>query len=220
MFTGLIEAVGGIESISKRGEKGLELRISSTFDDTKLGDSISVSGACFTVTDIVGQHKFGCFVSAETLSRSKFGSCAVGDRVNLERAVRPTDRLGGHIVQGHVDDVGEVASFEVEGDEARLVVEYNARWDILVVEKGAVAVDGVSLTVADCTEGRLSVALVPYSLEHTTLKRSKRGDRVNLEFDIVAKHVVKGLQSLLPESAQGKRRGGLTIDYLKEHGFY
>lgn len=219
MFTGLIETIGKVDSISKHGEKGLELVISSPFDDTKLGDSVCVSGVCVTVTDIGAPHRFGFFVSAETMSRSKIASFVLGDGVNLERAIRPTDRLGGHIVQGHVDDVGKVASFEIRGCEARLAIDHHTDWDVLVVEKGAIAVDGVSLTIADCTEGRLSAVLVPYSLEHTTLKGLKAGDSVNLEFDIVAKYIAKSLQSLLPEALRRKGRGGISVDYLREHGF-
>ena len=220
MFTGLIEAVGKVDSISKRGEKDLQMVISSPFDDTKPGDSICVSGVCVTVTDVNGAGRFGFFVSTETLSRSKFASFVVGEGVNLERAVRPSDRLGGHIVQGHVDDVGEVSSFEVRGNEAKLDISYRADWDALLVEKGAVAVDGVSLTIAECEQGHFSVALVPYSLERTTLKGLKAGDSVNLEFDVVAKYIAKSLESLLPEALRRKPRGGISVDYLREHGFF
>jgi len=218
MFTGLVETVGVVKSIVRRGEDRLGLTVSAPFEDTQIGDSISVSGVCVTVTD-VGRNEFGVFVSSETFRRSKFGALRVGDRLNLERALKVGGRLGGHIVQGHVDEVGRVASLQGKGEEAMLSVEHSGRWDGLVVEKGSVCVDGVSLTVADCGIGSFNVAVIPYTLERTALGGLNVGDRVNLEFDVLAKYILKCLQSYLPEGIAGSLKGKITVEFLKEHGF-
>jgi len=218
MFAGLVETVGVIRSIVRRGEDRLGVVVSSPFEDTQVGDSISVSGVCVTVTD-VGRAEFGFFVSSETFQRSKFGALPVGARVNLERALRLGDRLGGHIVQGHVDEVGRVASFEKKGGEAVLSVEHSGRWDQLVVEKGSVCVDGVSLTVAECGSGSFSVAMIPHTLERTSLGGLNVGEQLNLEFDVLAKYVLKCLQSYLPEDIGGSLKGKMTVEFLREHGF-
>jgi len=218
MFTGLVEAVGVVQSVSKRGARSLHVVVSSPFDDTNVGDSICISGVCVTVTDL-GPGEFGFFVSSETLRRSRFASISAGTHVNLERAVRAGDRLGGHIVQGHVDEVGKVLSFERKGEESLLSIGHSGEWDSLVVEKGSIAVDGVSLTVADCRSGRFSISIIPHTLEHTTLNGMKVSDPVNIEFDVVAKYVAKGLQSYLPESVRARLKGNMSVEFLRSHGF-
>jgi riboflavin synthase len=218
MFTGLVEAVGIVQSVSKRGAKGLHLLVGAPFEDTRIGDSISVSGVCVTVTDVCS-GQVGFFASSETLRRSKLGSISTGTHVNLERAVRAGDRLGGHIVQGHVDEVGKVLSFERVGEESLLSIAFSSEWDALVVEKGSIAVDGISLTVADCRSGSFSVSVIPHTLEQTTLKWLKINEAVNLEFDVVAKYVAKGLQSYLPESVRSRLKADLSVEFLREHGF-
>ena len=218
MFTGLVEAVGTVRGVSKRGARNLHVLVSSPFDDTNVGESICVSGVCVTVTDL-GPEEFGFFVSSETLRRSRFASISAGTRVNLERAVSAGGRLGGHIVQGHVDEVGKALSFERRGEESVLSIGHSGEWDSLVVEKGSIAVDGISLTVADCGSRRLSVSIIPHTLERTTLKALKVSDPVNIEFDVVAKYIAKGLQSYLPESVGARLKGNLSIEFLKRHGF-
>lgn len=218
MFAGLVETVGFIRSVIRRGKDRFGVVVSSPFEDTRVGDSVCVSGVCVTVTD-VGRAEFGVFVSSETFRRSKFGALPVGARVNLERALRLGDRLGGHIVQGHVDEVGKVASFERKGDEAVLSVEHSGRWDRLVVEKGSICVDGVSLTVAECGIGSFSVAMIPHTLERTSLSGLNVGDQLNLEFDVLAKYVLKCLQSYLPEGIGGSPKCKMSVEFLKEHGF-
>ena len=218
MFTGLVDAVGVVQSVSKRGARNLHVVVSAPYEDTKVGDSICISGVCVTVTDL-GSGEFGFFVSSETLRRSKFASMLAGTRVNLERAARPSDRLGGHIVQGHVDEVGKVLSLDRKGEESVLSIGHSSEWDSLVVEKGSIAVDGISLTVADCRSGRLSISIIPHTLEQTTLKELKVSDAVNIEFDVVAKYVAKGLQSYLPESVRARLKGNLSVEFLRSHGF-
>ncbi len=218
MFTGLVEAVGVVQSVSKRGARNLHVLVSSPFEDTEVGDSICVSGVCVTVTEL-GSGGFGFFVSSETLRRSRFASISVGTRVNLERAVRAGDRLGGHIVQGHVDEVGKVLSLDRKGEESVLSIGHSGEWDSLVVEKGSVAVDGISLTVADCRSARFSVSIIPHTLDQTTLNELKVHDPVNIEFDVVAKYVAKGLQSYLPESVRARLKSNLSVEFLRSHGF-
>lgn len=218
MFTGLVEAVGHIRSVSRRGANDLCLTVTAPFEDIVIGDSVCVSGVCVTVTDL-GPGEFGFFVSSETLRRSKFASISAGTQMNLERAVRAGDRLGGHIVQGHVDEVGKVLSLDRKGEESVLSIGHSGEWDSLVVEKGSIAVDGISLTVADCRSGRFSISIIPHTLEQTALKRLKVHDPVNIEFDVVAKYVAKGLQSYLPESARSRLKGKLSVALLREHGF-
>lgn len=218
MFTGLVETVGVVRSIVRRGEGRLGVVVSSPFEETRVGDSICVSGVCLTVSDL-GRNEFGVFVSSETFQRSKFGALTVGARVNLERALRLGDRLSGHIVQGHVDEAGRIASFERKGDEAVLSVAHSGLWDRLVVEKGSICVDGVSLTVAECGSGSFSVAMIPHTLERTSLGGLRVGESVNLEFDVLGKYVLKCLQSYLPEDIGGSLKGKMTVEFLKEHGF-
>jgi len=218
MFTGLVEAIGTVRNVSKRGTSNLRVVVSAPYEDTKVGDSVCVSGVCVTVTDL-GSGEFGFFLSSETLRRSKFASMSVGTHINLERAVRAGDRLGGHIVQGHVDEVGEVLSLERKGEESLLSIGHSGGWDSLVVEKGSIAIDGISLTVAGCSSGKLSVSVIPHTLEQTTLGGLSVSDPVNIEYDVVAKYVAKGLQSYLPESAQTRLKGNLSVEFLKSHGF-
>ena len=213
MFTGLVEAVGAIRSVTKRGTGNLHVVVSSPFGDTNVGDSICISGACVTVTDLA-PGEFGFFVSSETLRRSRFALMSRGTHVNLERAVRAGGRLGGHIVQGHVDEVGKVLSFEKNGEESIISIGHSGAWDSLVVEKGSIAVDGISLTIADCHSSGFSVSIIPHTLEHTTLNGLKLSDPVNIEFDVVAKYVAKGLQSYLPERAQSRLKGNLSVEFL------
>ncbi|MBN1592658.1 MAG: riboflavin synthase [Candidatus Coatesbacteria bacterium] len=218
MFTGLIEAIGSIRSISRGGGGDLSLTIEAPFDDVRLGDSISVSGVCLTATEVTG-HMLKFFVSSETLSRSKLASSKPGTCVNLERAIQAGDRLGGHIVQGHVDEIGEVISLESKVPEWLLSIRHSEDSDPLIVEKGSVAVDGISLTVASCTDGVFSAAVIPHTYKETTLKDLKTGAQVNLEFDVVAKYIIKGLQSYLPDGDRTRPKGKLSVAFLGKHGF-
>ncbi len=191
MFTGIVEELGEVVALEPRGDSArLTVRGAVVTADAGHGDSIAVNGVCLTVAGAEGDS-FIADVMKETLDRSSLGALRPGSRVNLERAVRADQRLGGHIVQGHVDGTGEVLSREPgeHWEVVRLSLPANlARY---VVEKGSIAVDGVSLTVAGVTDDSFSVSLIPTTLELTTLGRKQPGEPVNLEVDVIAKYVEK-----------------------------
>ena len=189
MFTGLVEEIGTVAALDVRPD-GARLRVSATrvVDGLALGDSVAVDGACLTVVAI---HDEGFEIDAvtETLTRTALGDRSVGDPVNLERAVRAGDRLGGHLVQGHVDGTGRISSVTDVGTGSRIGVTAPPEILRYVVEKGSITLDGVSLTVAEREREGFAVALIPHTLGETTLGRMAPGRRVNLEVDLVAKYV-------------------------------
>ena len=188
MFTGLIDDVGRIEAVS-RTAAGLELRISCRYDDLVEGESIAVNGACLTVL-AHGNGWFTVGAITTTLSRTTIGSWDVGRRVNLERALRAGDRLGGHFVQGHVDGVARVTAVAVDGDAQIVDLALPAGLAELMVQHGSLAVDGVSLTVNDLsTPGSVQLSLIDYTLQHTTLGTLVPGDQVHVEADMLGKYV-------------------------------
>jgi riboflavin synthase len=190
VFTGLVAGMGKVDSVEPDGD-GVRLRVATPLAaELGPGDSVAVNGVCLTAVD-PSADGFGADVMAETLRRSSLGPLGAGDAVNLELPLRASDRLGGHIVQGHVDGTGTVESFDDEGF-ARLV-RIAASPDVLryVVEKGSIAVDGVSLTVASVDDGGFTVSLIPETLERTTLGAATPGRVVNLEVDVLAKYVEK-----------------------------
>jgi len=199
VFTGLIEQVGEIESV-RRSSAGRELRIRAPFDDLTSGESIAVNGACLTVREF-GAGWFEAAAVTTTLDRTAIGDWKKGTRVNLERALRADDRLGGHIVQGHVDCVGIVAAREQTGDALLVDVSVPQTIESLMVLHGSVAVDGVSLTVNELKPGGLQVSLIDYTLRHTTLGELKEGSRVHVEADVVAKHVRRLLEPYMREAS-------------------
>ncbi len=189
MFTGLVEEIGTVRSVEGDAE-GVRIAVSAStvVDGVALGDSIAVSGACLTVVAF-DDEGFAVDVVTESLRRTTLGERAAGDPVNLERAVAAGARLGGHIVQGHVDGVGTVVSVVPEGEGVRIAVDAPPEVHRYVVEKGSITVDGVSLTVAARTPGGFEIALIPHTLAVTTLDRLGPRDRVNLEADMIAKYV-------------------------------
>jgi riboflavin synthase len=189
MFAGIIERVGMVMSVRRRGA-GAAIRIRAAGPRLKLGESVAVDGACLTAVDPL-RGSFGADLSAETLDRTTLGELAPGRAVNLELSLRVGDRLGGHFVLGHIDTTGEVVALSRSPGRARLVVRYPAGYDSIVVEKGSVAVNGVSLTVAANRRGQCEIALIPHTLSVTNLGRLVAGSRVNLEFDYLAKLVRK-----------------------------
>jgi len=192
MFTGLVSDLGTVERISpQKGGARITLRPGAlAVDDLALGESVCCSGACLTVTER-GQGLCSFDAVPETLSRTTLGGWKAGQRVNLERALQLSDRLGGHLVSGHVDAVGEVLARAPEGQGARLTISLPPAIAPLVAEKGSVAVDGVSLTVARAERDRFEVALIPETLSRTTLGPAQVGTRVNLEADVVARHLAR-----------------------------
>jgi riboflavin synthase len=212
MFTGLVEGVGDITEMRRMAE-GLRLAVAPPFPvaELALGESVSVSGACLTVVKMEGRA-FQVEVSPETLARSTLSAKKVGDRVNLERALRLGDRLGGHLVTGHVDGLGVLKERRQGPEHLELTFEMPAPLAPLVIEKGSIAVDGVSLTVNAVSGQTFTVNVIPYTAKDTTLDGLKVGDRVNLETDIIGKYVARLLSPHLAKS-------GLTEEFLARHGF-
>lgn len=190
MFTGIIEEVGEIADFSESGGfRKLRVSARSVLDDMKLGSSIAVNGVCLTATTITTDG-FAADLSHETLDRTSLGRLKKGSIVNLERPMRADARFGGHIVQGHVDGVGKIRGFHRQGDVWDLEVEYAAGDARYIVEKGSIAVDGISLTVAALRGPNVfSVAIIPHTFDNTNLRTAPAGDPVNLEFDVLAKYV-------------------------------
>ena len=185
MFTGIVEEVGVVASIS---ENAMTVRASKVTEDLKLGDSIAVNGACLTAVNFTSSE-FSVDLSPETMRRTSLGDLSEGRSVNLERALLASDRMGGHIVQGHVDGTGRVMSIKPEGDSIIFRIRVPKRLIRYIVEKGFVAVDGISLTVVKRGASSFTLAVIPYTSNNTNLAAVSVGDRVNLEADILAKYV-------------------------------
>ncbi|VTR95723.1 riboflavin synthase subunit alpha : Riboflavin synthase subunit alpha OS=Rhodopirellula europaea 6C GN=RE6C_04406 PE=4 SV=1: Lum_binding: Lum_binding [Gemmata massiliana] len=191
MFTGLVQALGEVRGVADvQGGRRLRVAEPALAPGLQLGESVSVCGACLTVVAHDGDT-FDFEVGPETLVKTTLGRLAVGDRVNLERALRVGDSLGGHFVTGHVDCVGKVLEETVTGEWLTVWFGFPPEFEDLLVGKGSVAVDGVSLTLVDVQRDRFSIMLIPHTRAHTTLGFKKPGDAVNLEFDLLAKHVQK-----------------------------
>jgi riboflavin synthase len=197
LFTGIIEELGEVESLAKQTAGArLRVRCARVLEDMKPGSSIAVNGVCLTAVEI-GRDAFSADLAPETLRRSNLGDLGPGARVNLERPLAPTDRLSGHIVQGHVDGTGELLALDQLGDENWwLKIRVPAELDRYLVFKGSIAIDGISLTIASLERDVLGVTIIPHTYQNTTLVAHKPGDRVNLECDVLAKHVEKLLESL------------------------
>ena len=194
MFTGLVEALGRVDRVEDEGS-GRRFRLAwPGFDATfTLGESVAVNGCCLTIVAADGEW-FDVQLGPETLHRTNLGAKAVGDPVNLERSLRVGDRLGGHFVQGHVDATATLVDRHPDGDWDFLGFDLDSAWLPLLVPKGSIAIDGVSLTLVDVTDRGFSVMLIPHTLAETTLGTLKPGDRVNIETDMLAKHVQKLLK--------------------------
>jgi riboflavin synthase len=199
MFTGLIEQVGEVESV-RQSSAGRELRIRAPFNDLAAGESIALNGACLTVREF-GPGWFEAAAVLTTLERTTISEWKTGTRVNLERSLRATDRLGGHIVQGHVDCVGVVAARDMSGDALLIDLSLPASIEPLFVLHGSIAVDGVSLTVNELKPGGVQLSLIDYTLRHTNLGDLRAGSRVHVEADVIAKHVRRLLEPYLRETS-------------------
>ena len=209
MFTGMIENMGSVKKMTRQGDDAvLDIDTSMKLDDINIGDSIAINGACLTVTR-KSDRGFMTDVSAETLSRTNLKALKSGDSVNLEKALRLNSFLGGHLVLGHVDGLGKIIEKITKSHSILFGVETDREVGRLVVEKGSVAVDGVSLTVNRCEKSRFYVNVIPQTARMTTLGVRKVGDRVNIETDIIGKYVEKLLNP-------GK---GIDMNFLTEHGF-
>ena len=217
MFTGIIQGRGKIVEKRPAGG-GLLFGIESDFElaDPEEGESIAVNGVCLTAREIRG-NRFLVDVSPESLDRTNLGRITVGSLVNLERALRLSDRLGGHLVSGHVDGTARILERRPLGDFVLFTFEVPAGLGRYIIEKGSITVDGISLTVNRCDERTFAVSIIPHTLEVTTLGRLKTGDLVNLEVDLIGKYVEK-LLSAKPEGGAGTR-SGINPAFLAEHGF-
>lgn len=210
MFTGLIEEVGQIEAVRATATgRDLTVRAPAIAASAQIGDSIAISGICLTVVEL-GAGTFACHAGTETLARTTAGEWQRGMRANLEQALRVGDRLGGHWVQGHVDCVGVCAGRSAYGETTEFDFELPQEQALYLVEKGSVAIDGISLTVTRVGSGSFGVAIIPHTLGNTTLESMQAGTRVNIEVDILAKYVRR---------AMGLEHKGMTEEFLREHGF-
>ena len=216
MFTGIVEEKGKIRRISSGGVSAVvEISACKVLEGTKLGDSIAVNGICLTVTSI-GRDFFTADVMAETMRRTSLSMCRAGSEVNLERAMVADGRFGGHIVSGHIDGTGTIASMKREENAVWVKISAGKPILDLIVENGSIAIDGISLTVAEITERDFSVSVIPHTGEETILLSKKPGDPVNLENDIIGKYV----QKLMSVSADDENsESGISMDFLKECGF-
>ncbi len=214
MFTGIIETIGTVRHLTRHGHGGrVEIAAAAFADAARLGESIAVDGACLTVATH-GPGWFAADLSAETLSRTTLGRLQPGMRVNLERPLRLGDRVGGHLLTGHVDAVGAIRGWTPQGEAAVARFAVPAALAALVVEKGSIAVDGISLTVAAVGAEFFEVALIPVTLQGTTLREKRIGAAVNLEMDLIGKYVRRFAESQSHPSGRE-----VTLALLKEHGF-
>ena len=225
IFTGIVEETGKIESVANGNKSAIITIIADkVLKGTKIGDSIAVNGVCLTVTSISG-NKFTADVMAETIRRSSLGTLKHGSKVNLERAMAADGRFGGHIVSGHIDGTGVIRSLEREDNAVWVEIETPDKLLKYIVEKGSIAIDGISLTVASLTDDSFSVSVIPHTGEETTLLAKKPGDIVNLENDIVGKYVERLMnfntsqKSPFDNKAATSTKSNITMDFLTEDGF-
>ncbi len=220
MFTGIIEGLGTISAIRPAGP-GKRLTVEADFilDQTKVGDSIAVNGACLTVVKIGGK-RFETDLSPETLGASTFGKAKLGDRVNLERAMRLSDRIDGHLVSGHIDGLGIIKKREKLGNAIMLAIEVPDALSRYMIHKGSVAVDGISLTINACESKSFSVQIIPHTAGATTIGIKQNGDPVNIETDMIGKYVerfVRGASGVEREKTSDS--SGIDLEFLVKSGF-
>ncbi|ELE8120459.1 riboflavin synthase [Vibrio fluvialis] len=216
MFTGIVEAVGTLTAITPKGE---DITISVDagkldMGDVKLGDSIATNGVCLTVVEF-NSHSYSADLSLETLKKSGFADYKVGDKVNLEKAMLPTTRFGGHIVSGHVDGVGEIVERNPVGRAIELWVAMPAELSKYVAEKGSITVDGISLTVNDLRKNAFKLTIVPHTTQKTTIDHFQVGRKVNLEVDVLARY----LERLLNGGRDEQPESRITMEFLQQNGF-
>ena len=214
MFTGIIEECGRVKSLTINGSSGkIIIGAFKVLEETNIGDSIAVNGVCLTVTDI-GRNEFTADIMAETARRSSLSKLKPGESVNLERAMSANGRFGGHIVSGHIDGTGTIVSKIEEENAVWVQISTSSAILRLIVEKGSIAIDGISLTVAKVSESDFSVSIIPHTAKETTLLNKKSGDIVNLENDIIGKYVER-LINFKAADENEHRSGGLTMEMLE-----
>ena len=219
MFTGIIEEMGIVKSIKS---KVITIEANKIFDDLKLGDSVAVNGTCLTVSSFSNKI-FNADITSETLSRKNLGDLKSGFKVNLERALTLNGRLGGHIVSGHVDGIGIIKNISKNAEDIELIIECPESLMKYIIEKGSVAVDGISLTVArvDTNKNNFSVAIIPHTLKETVLYYKKSGDKVNIENDIIGKYVEKLLSfnDFNFNNETNNKSSNINMEFLIKNGF-
>jgi len=215
MFTGLIEEIGEVESVIKSVKSAkITIKAYKVLEGIKIGDSICTNGVCLTVTSF-DRNRFIVDVMAETMRRSNLKNIAKGDKVNLERALSIGDRLGGHIVSGHIDGIGIIKDYEKEDNAIWITIEVSSEILKYIVQKGSIAIDGVSLTVAYIDEASFKVSIIPHTKDVTTLCQKKKGDEVNIECDVLGKYVEKFIKI----QDQGAVKNKIDYDFLNKYGF-
>ena len=218
MFTGIIEEVGVIAALNREsGRARLVVRAEKVLEGTKYGDSINIEGACQTVAEL-GDGSFTVFTLAESLRKTTLGELRVGSKVNLERAMTPDTRMGGHMVQGHVSTTVPIRELSRASNNVYLSVEVPEEFLRLCVPEGSVALDGVSLTVAKISGPIVTVNIIPVTIESTTLKYKKAGDKMNLETDIIGRYVERYLAPFIAQSRNGESKP-LSIERMRELGY-
>lgn len=215
MFTGLVNGLGRVTALTSSSGQ-MRLGLATLFDMPAIirGESIAVNGVCLTVESF-SSNAFTAYASAETLAATSLGALKTGHTVNLERALALGDRLGGHLVSGHVDCLAEVSGLAPAGESVRYELRFPAEFGLFVVPRGSVALDGVSLTVTDCGPDWLAVNIIPATQGETTVASWKQGRAVNMECDIIGKYVAR----MLGPYAEKAKSAGITTDFLREHGF-
>ena len=214
MFSGIVLSVGTISEYVQKNE-GAVLVVNtekdlSGFED---GESIAVNGVCLTVVDST-ETTFKLDLSTETLSRTNFKNAKKGDRINLERSLTPSTKISGHFVSGHIDQVGEIVDIEEKPGEVLFRFSHPAKLSPFIMEKGSIAIDGISLTVFDCKDNRFTVSIIPFTLSHTNLSSRKIGDLINIECDMIGKYVFKACETLLNPNEKKP-----SLDFLRQQGF-
>jgi len=220
MFTGIIEGLGIIEAMRSAGQgKRLTIEADFVLDQTKIGDSIAVNGACLTVVKISGK-KFEADLSAETLAVSTFNKAKRGDRLNLERAMRLSDRIDGHLVSGHVDGIGVIKKLEKSGNSIMVTVSVPEALSRYMIHKGSVAIDGISLTINACEPESFAASIIPHTARLTTIGMKKEGDPVNIETDMIGKYVERFTGGASMNNGEKKQiASGIDMEFLAKSGF-
>jgi riboflavin synthase len=218
VFTGIVEEIGTIQAIRRNARSSvLTIKCSIILADLKLGDSVSVNGVCLTASNC-GDNAFSADVMHETLNRSSIGDLKTGSHVNLERAMPANGRFGGHIVTGHIDGTGLIAAIKKDDNAVLYTIKAPEKILKYIVEKGSVAIDGISLTVTNVTADSLGVSIIPHTAKSTVLSEKKAGDTVNLENDIIGKYVEKLMNNTDTKRRQPLNSAGISEEFLAKHG--
>jgi len=214
MFSGIVLSVGTIgEYVQKNEGAVLVVNTEKDLSGFEDGESIAVNGVCLTVVDST-ETTFKLDLSTETLSRTNFKNAKKGDRINLERSLTPSTKISGHFVSGHIDQVGEIVDIEEKPGEVLFRFSHPAKLSPFIMEKGSIAIDGISLTVFDCKDNRFTVSIIPFTLSHTNLSSRKIGDLINIECDMIGKYVFKACETLLNPNEKKP-----SLDFLRQQGF-